>query len=108
MYVAGSIGPVPNLPQCPWPVEEMIVEQARGLIEGGADFILFETQPDRAALEQCAAAMRRLPEVPFVLSFVIIDRRRDGLRRVGRADVGPVAARLCAADRLGNELRRRT
>ena len=28
-------------------VEEMIVEQAEGLMEGGADFILFETQPNR-------------------------------------------------------------
>ena len=67
----------------------MIVEQAQGLMEGGADFILFETQPNRAALERCAAAMRRLPDVPFVLSFAIVGQRRDGLRRVGRADAGP-------------------
>ncbi len=33
-------------------IEEMIVEQAEGLMEGGADFILFETQPNRVALER--------------------------------------------------------
>ena len=74
-------------------------------MEGGADFILFETQPTRAALEHCAAAMRQLPDVPFVLSFAIVDQRRDGLGRIGRADAGPVAGRLAAADRLGHELR---
>ena len=51
--------------------------------------------------------MRRLPDVPFVLSFAITGTRRDGLGRIGRADAGPVAGRLAAADRLGNELRRR-
>jgi methionine synthase / methylenetetrahydrofolate reductase(NADPH) len=71
MFVAGSIGPPPSQPQYESQVEEMIVEQAQGLIEGGADFILFETQPNRPALERCAAAMSRLPDVPFVLSFVI-------------------------------------
>ncbi len=50
----------------------MVVEQVRGLMEGGADFILFETQPNREALERLAAAMRRLPNVPFVLSFAIV------------------------------------
>ena len=43
----------------------MIVEQAEGLLEGGADFILFETQPNRPALERlrrghAAAAGRAL------------------------------------------------
>ncbi len=50
----------------------MIVQQAEGLMEGGADFIAFETQPHREALERCAAAMERLPEVPFMLSFTIV------------------------------------
>jgi homocysteine S-methyltransferase len=71
IYVAGSIGPMPSQPQHEEIIDEMIVEQAEGLIEGGADFIIFETQPNRDALERCAMAMRRLPYVPFVLSFVI-------------------------------------
>jgi homocysteine S-methyltransferase len=75
VYVAGSIGPMPGGPRPAWAVEEMekmIVEQVQGLMEGGADFILFETQPDREALERLAAAMRRLPDAPFVLSFAIV------------------------------------
>jgi methionine synthase / methylenetetrahydrofolate reductase(NADPH) len=71
VYVAGSIGPLPSLPSHTTAVEEMIVEQAEDLMEGGADFILFETQPHREALERAAAAMRRLPGTPFVLSFAI-------------------------------------
>jgi methionine synthase / methylenetetrahydrofolate reductase(NADPH) len=72
MLVAGSIGPMPAQPQYEAMVDEMIVEQARVLVEGGADFILFETQPNRAAVERCAAAMRRLTDIPFVLSFAIV------------------------------------
>jgi methionine synthase / methylenetetrahydrofolate reductase(NADPH) len=71
IFVAGSIGPMPSQPQYETTVEEMIAEQAQWLIEGGADFILFETQPNRAALERCAAAMHQLSETPFVLSFAI-------------------------------------
>ncbi len=71
IFVAGSIGPLPTQPQYEAMVEEMIVEQAHELMQGGADFILFETLSNRAALERCAMAMRRLPEAPFVLSFAI-------------------------------------
>ena len=71
IFVAGSIGPLPSQPQYEATVEAMIVEQAEGLMEGGADFIFFETQPNRAALERCAAAMCRLPDVPFAISFTI-------------------------------------
>ena len=52
-------------------IEEMIAEQVAALWEGGADFIIFETQPSRAALQQCAAAMRRQPDVPFILSCMV-------------------------------------
>ena len=96
VFVAGSHRPVAARSRNTKPlVEEMIVEQAASLMEGGADFILFETQPSRAALEQCAAAMRRLPDVPFVLSFALVDEPvRVGLGRAGRADDGPAARRL--------------
>ena len=72
ILVAGSIGPLPAQRQHESAVAQMIVEQAQALMGGGADFILFETQPNRVALERCAAAMARLPEVPFVLSFAIV------------------------------------
>ncbi len=71
IFVAGSIGPLPSQPQFQDALESMVVEQAESLIAGGADLVLFETQPNRQALENCASAMRRLPEVPYVLSFVI-------------------------------------
>jgi homocysteine S-methyltransferase len=77
VFVAGSIGPLPTQPQYEELLDELIVEQVEGLMAGGADFILFETQRSRAALENCAAAMRRLPEVPFVLSFSIFENQES-------------------------------
>ena len=83
LFVAGSIGPYPGsagaspsqLYRSPTQnaaqIEELIVEQVESLMAGGADFILFETQPTRAALEKCATAMCRKPETPYVLSFTI-------------------------------------
>ena len=71
IYVAGSIGPMPSDPRYEPMLDAMIAEQAQGLIDGGADFIFFETLPNRAALERCAEAMQRLPEIPYVLSFAI-------------------------------------
>jgi len=72
VYVAGSIGPLPSQPQYEAQFDDMVVEQVESLMEGGADFVIFETQPNRAAVESCVRAMRRLPGVPFVLSFVIV------------------------------------
>jgi methionine synthase / methylenetetrahydrofolate reductase(NADPH) len=74
VLVAGSIGPLPQQPQYEALLDEMIVEQAASLVEGGADFILFETQPGRAAAERCAAAMSKLADVPFVLSLVVMNQ----------------------------------
>jgi homocysteine S-methyltransferase len=73
VFVAGSIGPFPGQPQYEAMVEPMIAEQVEGLMEGGSDFVLFETQPSRKALEQCAAAMRRFSEVSYVLSFALVE-----------------------------------
>ncbi|MGA2034453.1 MAG: bifunctional homocysteine S-methyltransferase/methylenetetrahydrofolate reductase [Thermoguttaceae bacterium] len=71
IFVAGSVGPLPQQPQFEPLLEEMVAQQVTSLMEGGADFILFETQPSRAALERCARAMRRLPNIPFLLSFAV-------------------------------------
>ena len=74
VLVAGSIGPVAASWQSPEAGEEMLVmiaQQAADLWAGGADFVIFETQPSRAALVQCAAAMRRQPDVPFILSCMV-------------------------------------
>jgi len=73
VFVAGSVGPLPQQLQFEDQIESMLIEQIEALLEGGVDFILFETQPSRKAIEQCARAMRRHPEVPYVLSFAIVD-----------------------------------
>lgn len=73
VYVAGDVGPMPSQPQYEQRIGEMIAEQVDSLLEGGADFILFETIATRHALDQMAAAMRQRPDVPYVLSFTILD-----------------------------------
>jgi homocysteine S-methyltransferase len=73
VLVAGSIGPLPSLPATE-EIEVMIVQQASSLRDGGADFIIFETQPTRAAIETCARAMRQVPNVPFILSCILENR----------------------------------
>ena len=74
VFVAGSIGPLPTQPQYEPVLAEMIAEQVEALMAGGADFLIFETQPTRAALERAARAMAAATGVPFVLSFAIVDR----------------------------------
>jgi homocysteine S-methyltransferase len=74
IWVAGSIGPLPAQPQYEGQIEDMILEQVDALRDGGADLILFETQPTRKALEDCAAAMRHRPDIPFLLSFATVNR----------------------------------
>jgi methionine synthase / methylenetetrahydrofolate reductase(NADPH) len=77
VFVAGSVGPLPAQPQYESAVPEMIRQQAEALIEGGADFILFETLPSRASLEQAAVAMRQMPDAPYVASFSIFDNQES-------------------------------
>lgn len=73
IYVAGDIGPLPSQPPYVAAVDDMVLEQAESLLHGGADFLLFETVRTRRAMEQIALAMRQLPEVPYVISFAILD-----------------------------------
>ncbi len=73
VYVAGDIGPMPYQPQYGDRVEEMILQQTDDLLEGGADFVLFETTRTREAIEQIARAMCHRPDVPFVISFAVLD-----------------------------------
>ncbi len=74
VLVAGSIGPLATQSAAGeggFEAEEVITEQVAALWEGGVDFIIFETQPSRLAIEQCAAAMKSHPDVPFILSCMI-------------------------------------
>jgi homocysteine S-methyltransferase len=74
VLVAGSIGPLATQRapgEATFAVEEVIAEQVAALWEGGVDFIMFETQPSRAAIQQCAAAMKSHRDVPFILSCML-------------------------------------
>ncbi len=73
VFVAGSIGPLPNLTYSESDSCALIWEQVDALMEGGADFIIFETQPSRQAIEMCAAAMQARRDVPFVLSVAVYE-----------------------------------
>ncbi|MHB8901030.1 MAG: bifunctional homocysteine S-methyltransferase/methylenetetrahydrofolate reductase [Thermoguttaceae bacterium] len=73
VFVAGSIGPLPSQPQYADQWNAMIAEQAEALVSGGADFLLFETLPNRQSIERCAAAMAAMPDVPFMVSFALTD-----------------------------------
>ena len=73
VFVAGDIGPMPPQPQYDSQIDAMIAEQVDALLEGGADFILFETTRTRRAMEQIALAMRQRPDVSYIISFAITD-----------------------------------
>ncbi len=71
VFVVGSVGPLPQQPEYADQITSMIAEQVGILREEAADAVIFETQPTRAALEQCARAMTLFPNVPYILSFVV-------------------------------------
>ena len=73
VFVAGSIGPLPSQPQYEDQTEAMLAEQIEAVMAGGAISCCLETQPNRKSLENCAGAMRRFPDVPYMLSFVVVD-----------------------------------
>ncbi len=72
IFVAGSVGPISQGTLTETEIEVMILEQVDPLIKGGADFILFETQPSRDAMERCARAMTKRPDIPFVVSCTVV------------------------------------
>ncbi len=78
VLVAGTIGPLGRpkrsfgtvLKITPTQRAEMLAEQAQALLDGGADFLFFETLPNSETTTGARRAMARLPEgTPFVLSF---------------------------------------
>ena len=80
IFVAGSIGPLPGQPQYESMLDEMIAEQVEGLMADGADFILFETQPNRTALERCAGRHASPAQCAVCAFLHNRRRRRDGVR----------------------------
>ncbi len=71
-FVAGSIGPILPMTYSESEWEAMILEQVDSLVEGGVDFILFETQPSRIAMEWAASAMLQRPDVPFAITCALV------------------------------------
>jgi 5-methyltetrahydrofolate--homocysteine methyltransferase len=104
-FVAGSIGPTGMLPSSSDPalgnitadaLERIFFEQARGLIEGGVDAIIIETQQDmlelRAAVLAVDAARRELVRDVFLIAQpTLIDA--NGRMLLG-TDVGSALATL--------------
>jgi len=75
LLVAGSIGPIKHVIHDIEKIEEtemLILEQVDSLWEGHVDFIIFETQPSRIAMEVCAGAMQQRPHIPYVLSCAVV------------------------------------
>lgn len=73
--VAGSVGPLGLLVE---PLGELSVEEAisafapqvRGLVEGGVDFVLFETMMDLMEVKAAILALKRwVGDFPFAVSF---------------------------------------
>jgi methionine synthase I (cobalamin-dependent)/5,10-methylenetetrahydrofolate reductase len=77
ILLAGSIGPLEKTMQNRCGLDEgadILAEQAAALLDGGVDFLIFETLPDREAAQMACLAMTHLPkETPFVLSQAIPD-----------------------------------
>jgi 5-methyltetrahydrofolate--homocysteine methyltransferase len=74
VFVAGDMGPTGQLLQpfgslSPEEVREAYAEQARGLAEGGADFLLIETMSDLGEAEAAIAGARSAAPLPVVCTF---------------------------------------
>ncbi|ACG71335.1 methionine synthase [Anaeromyxobacter sp. K] len=104
-FVAGSIGPTGMLPSSSDPalgnitsdaLERIFFEQAKGLVEGGVDALIIETQQDmlelRAAVLACDAVRREALRDVFVIAQpTLIDA--NGRMLLG-TDIGSAVATL--------------
>jgi 5-methyltetrahydrofolate--homocysteine methyltransferase len=74
VFVAGDMGPTGQLlaplgPLAPGDVADAYAEQARGLIEGGADFLLVETMSDTGEARAAIEGARRAGDLPIICTF---------------------------------------
>ncbi|MGL4854046.1 MAG: homocysteine S-methyltransferase family protein, partial [Lentisphaeria bacterium] len=67
-YVAGDIGPFPWQHHSDHEIIDELKNQATALIEGGADFIIFESLASRRCIELANAAMNEI-DAQFILSI---------------------------------------
>ena len=85
LLVAGSVGPIGELPDDLENPEEkavdFLIEQISAQVEAGADFIIFETTPSWNDLIRIQKALEKIElEFPYVISFVfnIEGKLQDG------------------------------
>lgn len=71
VFVAGSVGPVQRKGLSEVQVIETLREQIQGLIDGGIDFVLFETHTSRWELQMAVSAMESFPEIEYMLSATV-------------------------------------
>ena len=74
VFVAGDMGPTGQLlePLGPLTAEEVAkayAEQATGLVQGGADFLLIETMSDLGEAQAAIDGARRVTDLPIVCTF---------------------------------------
>lgn len=77
VFVAGSIGIVPWNHNSDADLITELSDQAKALVKGGADFIVFESMSSRRDLQLAVTAMENLPETEFVLSFSLETSQRS-------------------------------
>ncbi len=81
VFVAGAIGPLgkPVAPLGTIPKEEALeayVEQVEGLVEGGVDLIIIETQTDLEEMKLAVQAVRRVTDMPLVAEMTFAEDER--------------------------------
>lgn len=74
VFVAGDMGPTGKLlkplgPLTTGEVADAYAEQAAGLVEGGADFLLIETMSDLNEAQAAIEGARRVADLPIVCTF---------------------------------------
>ena len=74
VFVAGDMGPTgqllgPRAKVTPDQIADAYTEQAQGLAEGGADFLLIETMSDLAEAQAAITGARRVTDLPIFCTF---------------------------------------
>jgi methionine synthase I (cobalamin-dependent) len=74
VFVAGDMGPTGRLlkplgPLTPDEATEAYAEQAEGLADGGADFLLIETMSDLGEARAAIEGARRVTDLPIICTF---------------------------------------
>lgn len=80
-FVAGDMGPTGQLlkplgPLTPEEAASAYAEQARGLVEGGVDFLLIETMSDLGEARAAIDGARRATDLPIICTFSFDTRGR--------------------------------